>query len=236
MTDLHKDEIDKIARRYARRSATVPGDRYSYLNPSVYMAHQERERAIIRGLSRLTLRMPLSEMRVLEIGCGSGGNLLTLLRLGVAPANLVGNELLLTRVEAARQRVPPGVKIQQGDAAAIHYPCGFELILQSTVFTSILSEALRRAVADNMWRHLNPGGAILWYDFTYDNPRNPDVKGVGLKEVRQLFPDARIRWERLTLAPPISRLVTRIHPSLYTMLNLVPLLRTHLLCWIEKTK
>lgn len=236
MTDLHKDEIDNITERYARRSATIPGDRYSYLNPAVYMAHQERERALIRGLSRMSCRVPLTEMRVLEIGCGSGANLLTLLRIGVAPGNLAGNELLLERAEAARQVMPPSVTIHHGNAADMDDPGGFDLIVQSTVFSSILSDELRQAVAESMWNQLKPGGEILWYDFTYDNPGNPDVRGVGLSEVRRLFPAADIRWERITLAPPVSRLITRVHPSLYTIFNLFPLLRTHILCWIEKKR
>jgi hypothetical protein len=39
---------------------------------------------------------------------------------------------------------------------------------------------------------------------------------------------------RVTLAPPLARTVCRVHPALYTALNALPLLRTHLLCWIEK--
>ena len=39
-----------------------------------------------------------------------------------------------------------------------------------------------------MWRWVRPGGGVLWYDFTFDNPRNPDVRGVPLARVRELFP------------------------------------------------
>jgi hypothetical protein len=75
---------------------------------------------------------------------------------------------------------------------------------------------------------------VLWYDFTVDNPRNPDVRGVPLARIRRLFPDATVRAQRITLAPPIARAVTRIHPALYTLFNTLPLLRTHLLCWLAK--
>lgn len=87
------------------------------------------------------------------------GNLLTFLMLGLAPENHFGNELLAARVGTAKRLVD--VTIQHCDAAAIQYRSGFELIIQSTVFYSILSEELRRAVANNMWSHLSPGGAIL---------------------------------------------------------------------------
>ena len=85
-----------------------------------------------------------------------------------------------------------------------------------------------------MWRWVKPGGGVLWYDFTVDNPRNPDVRGVPLARVRALFPEGRVQARRITLAPPIARAVTRVHPSLYTLFNTLPPLRTHVLAWIEK--
>ena len=85
-----------------------------------------------------------------------------------------------------------------------------------------------------MWRWTKPGGAVLWYDFTVNNPRNPDVRGVPLARVRELFPHGRITTRRVTLAPPISRLVCRVHPAAYGLFNALPWLRTHVLCWIAK--
>lgn len=75
---------------------------------------------------------------------------------------------------------------------------------------------------------------MLWYDFIYNNPRNPDVRGVPLDRIRQLFPQGRLKYWRLTLAPPINRVVTCVHPSLYALFNAVPALRTHVLGWIQK--
>jgi len=78
------------------------------------------------------------------------------------------------------------------------------------------------------------GRGMLWYDFVYDNPRNPDIRGVQLQQVKALFPNAKIHHWCLTLAPPISRLVTRFHPAMYTLFNAFPFFRTHVLYWIEK--
>ena len=85
-----------------------------------------------------------------------------------------------------------------------------------------------------MWSWLKPGGGVLWYDFTYNNPNNPDVRGMPVRRVHELFPHGRFIVRRVTLAPPISRRVCRIHPALYAVLNALPILRTHVLCWIEK--
>jgi len=74
---------------------------------------------------------------------------------------------------------------------------------------------------------------VLWYDFTVDNPRNPDVRGVPLARLRALFPQGQLRQRRVTLAPPLARAVTKVHPALYTVFNALPWLRTHVLAWIE---
>jgi hypothetical protein len=102
------------------------------------------------------------------------------------------------------------------------------------VFSSLLDDAFQRRLADAMWRWAKPGGGVLWYDFTVNNPRNADVRGVPLARVRELFPHGEVQARRITLAPPIARAVTRLHPSLYTLFNTVPLLRTHVLAWIAK--
>ena len=122
-----------------------------------------------------------------------------------------------------------------GDASQLDLgDASFDVVLQSTVFSSILDAAFQQRLADRMWALVKPAGGVLWYDFIYNNPRNPDVRGVPLGRIRELFPQGRLRAWRVTLAPPISRLVTRIHPSLYSVLNAVPWLRTHVLCWVGK--
>ena len=173
----------------------------------------------------------------MEVGCGSGGNLLELIRLGFRPSKLVGNELLEDRLVQARERLPAAVTLLCGDAAALDLPDeSFDVVLQSMVFTSILADAFQERLARRMWALVRPGGGVLWYDFVWDNPRNPDVRGVPLKRVRRLFPDGEVHRWSVTLAPPIGRRLCRIVPALYPVVNAFPFLRTHLLCWIHKPK
>lgn len=228
------DEPEAVRARYARRSGLEPG-RYSPLNPAVYMSMQERERALIRWILEAGL-VPLADKRLLEIGCGAGGNLLQLIRLGFSPENLVGNELLEERAELARFLLPQATRILQGDACALDLPSEtFDIVFQSTVFTSLLDDGFQARLADQMWRLVKPGGGVLWYDFVYNNPRNPDVRGVPVPRIRELFPEGRMTCRRVTLAPPLARVATRLHPRFYAVFNL-PLLRTHVLCWIVKDR
>lgn len=227
------DEIAEVRERYRRRQSISPS-MYDPLQPDVYMTNQEKERALIRWLAWAGLT-PVQDRSLLEIGCGSGTNLQQMIRLGFQPENLKGNELLDERVAEGRRLLPEAVEIYPGDATALNLPVSsFDVVYQSTVFSSILDDRFQRELAGRMWEWVKPGGGVLWYDFVYNNPSNPDVRGVPVYRIRELFPQGDLHVWRVTLAPPISRLVTRIHPSLYTLFNAVPLLRTHVLCWIRK--
>ncbi|MEK6805943.1 MAG: class I SAM-dependent methyltransferase [Pseudomonadota bacterium] len=228
-----KTEIEQIADRYARRTLSV-GERYARLRPEIVAGVQERQRALAALLRKQSIA-ELSKTTVLEVGCGAGSNLLELLLLGAHPENLAGNELLPERLHQARRMLPEAVRLHSGDASTLQFaPDSFDIVYQSTMFSSILDDTLQQHLAECMWRWVRPGGGVLWYDFIYNNPSNPDVRGIPLKRVRQLFPDGKLARTRVTLAPPISRRVTRVHPALYGVFNLLPILRSHVLCFIQK--
>ncbi len=222
--------LERIRTAYERRSSV-----YSPLEPWICMLRQEKERALVGWLREAGLG-PVDSIGLVELGCGNGSNLLDFLRLGFAPERLAGGDLIESRVAAARRLLPPAVALRCGDASTVDFPdASFDVVYQSMMCSSILDDGLLAAVVGRMWRLARPGGGILWYDFTVDNPRNPDVRGLPLRRVRGMFPQAvapRIR--RLTLAPPLARRLTRMHTALYTVCNALPLLRTHVLCWFPK--
>lgn len=225
-----------VAERYARRRS---GSLYSILRPEVVASTQEWQREMLRLLAGVCGYddAALRRLKLVDVGCGYGGHLLDFLRFGFAPENLSGIELLPERAAAARSRLPEALHIHHGDAGSAEFALSSQdLVFQSVVFSSLLDDSFQQTLAERMWSWVRPGGGVFWYDFTVNNPRNPDVRGVPLSRVRALFPQARIAARRVTLAPPLARTVCRLHPSLYTLFNALPLLRTHLLVWAEKPR
>jgi SAM-dependent methyltransferase len=225
------DEPAAIAARYAARAGD---DRYHPLKPDVWLTLQERQRAML-ALFAAAGWDDLAPRRICEVGCGAGGNLLELLRLGCRPEHLCGIELLPQRHALARQVLPEATAVLLGDAIATPLAdASQDLVLLSTVLSSLLDDGYQQRLAQTLWRWVVPGGAVLCYDLAVDNPRNPDVRGVPLRLLRELFPAAQITQRRVTLAPPLARAVCRVHPLLYPLFNGLPWLRTHRLSWIAK--
>ncbi len=230
--DAACDEREAVRQRYARRD--VPAGRYSLLDPAALRERQARQRALARMLVAQG-HADVATLRLAEVGCGHGSNLLEMLQMGFAPESLLGIELLPERLAAARRVLPTATTLWLGDACEAPVPPRSQhLVLAATVFSSLLDDAFQLRLARAMWDWVVPGGAVIWYDFSVDNPRNRDVRGVPLARVHELFPQARIDASRLTLAPPLARALCRLHPALYGVFNALPVLRTHLLAWIAK--
>jgi SAM-dependent methyltransferase len=229
-------ELERIRTEYARR-ATDPRlrGRYSLFRADVQFTQQTRERNVLQLLQRAGFAS-LERFDVLEVGCGEGGVLLDLLHWGADPARLHGCDLLPDRIAHARQGLPSTTRLATANGGALPYPSArFDLVLQFTVFTSVLDDGLRQRIAQEMWRVLRPGGAILWYDFRFQG-HNPAVRAIRPQEVRGLFPYGQFHTRRVTLAPPIARRLAHWSWIGCELLNQIPWLRTHDLILIRKTE
>ncbi len=170
----------------------------------------------------------------MEIGFGYLGWLAHLIHWGVPEKNLHGIEIYAPRAERAHE-ILPVADLRTGDASSLPWEDGaFQLVVASTVFTSILSVEVRHKVAAEISRVLAPGGALLWYDFAVNNPRNRNVRKVDRRELTQLFPGLRGEIRSITLAPPLARMVTPRSIALATLLEAIPWLRTHLIAVLVK--
>ncbi len=233
--NAHGAEIARIRAEYKRRGRSLPPDLYGLNRPVNLFSHCQTIRRLIATLVREG-GFPLDGRVIADIGCGRGTWLTEFLQWGAEPGKLCGIDLDDERVQVARQRVPSG-DVRIGDASRLPWAdASFDLQTQFTLFTSVLNMDVKRQIASEMLRVLKPGGLILWYDFRYNNPRNPNVRGIDAKEIRSLFPSCLIKLEKVTLAPPIARAVVPLSWVAGLILEKVPLLRTHYLGVIRRKR
>jgi SAM-dependent methyltransferase len=216
----------QLISEYERRDRMVSDSLYAQDNPSYLLMSQARERVSLRLLSEAGL-FPRAGMPCLEVGYGRLGALGTLISWGLRESDLHGIEMDPRRAAAA-QAALSGADLRVGDAR--HVPWAdetFSLVVTWTVFSSILSRTAREAVATEIIRVLKPGGALLYYDFAWNNPKNPHVRGVSGREVRRLFAGLDGSIRSATLAPPLARIFASRSWLLATALDGIPFLRSH---------
>jgi SAM-dependent methyltransferase len=224
-------EEQRIRSAHAARKAET-----SYTeSPAGRFQIQERERQVLQLLDRYGL-LPLAGKRILEIGCGTGKWLRDLVAWGADPDHLFGVELLQASAARARRLCPPEVTIECGNAAEPRFDAGsFDIVLQANVFTSVLDEDMKQAMAGEMIRVLRPGGVIVWYDFTMRNSCNSYVRPMTGTDIQRLFPGCSIDLRRISLAPVLTRLLAPRSWGLCSILSRFPPLCTHYLGAICRT-
>ncbi len=221
-------ERARILEEYARRERDIDRARYARWQPSMALLLGTTRRVAAQMLQQQNA-FPGPATRCLEVGHGSLGWLGDLITWGVPEGHIHGIEMDAHRANAARQALP-NADIRIGDAASLPWPDeSFDLVIVSVVFTSILDTSVRQRVAHEINRVLARRGALLWYNFARNNPSNRQVRKVGRREVRQLFPNFHGALRSITLAPPLARAVAPVSWVLATALEAIPLLRTHLI-------
>lgn len=220
------NETARVREVYSERARRLNGvDVYSPASPPYLFEVQRRQRVML-GRMRQQGLWPLDGQDILEVGCGNGGVMLELLGYGADPRRLHGTDLLAERAGVAHSRLPH-LPVSCASGSHLPYPDrSFDLLLQFTVFSSILDRAICYTVANEMLRVLRPGGAILWYDF-WINPVNKQTRGIRPDEIRDYFPGCRFTFDRITLAPPLAR---RLVPATWfgaLLLEKLRVLNTH---------
>lgn len=230
-TKPEPQRLSEVYRHYAEtgRSQTHWDERNS---GNAAVVH-ERQRVMRQILSQGGFEC-LNGVRLLEIGCGSGKVLADFRDWGTREEDLVGVDLVPERIAEAQQRIP-GARFMTTNAEQFPFPDdSFDLVLLSTVFTSILDNDMAHAVARSADRVLRPEGAVVWYDFRFNNPWNANVRGVSRRRIAELFPGYRLRLRTITLLPPLARRLGPLTDALYPILAAVPWLRTHYVGLLRK--
>jgi len=227
------EEVQRIRSVFEER-AKAPGTEWiPYFNLYARYLVYERSGVLLDSFRRLNVKT-LAGLKILDVGCGSGTLLRYLFDFGAEPENLFGIDVLENTLQRARY-LTPNLSFMVASAARLPFQdASFDLAFQSLVFTSVLDERIKQAMASEVLRILRKGGRFVWYDFMYDNPWNKNVKGIGKKEIYKLLPGCTFQFTKLTLAPPIGRPVAALSPFLYHLLSRIPMLCTHYLCIAQK--
>ena len=230
--DEHAEKA-RIQKVYEDRERLIPARRYSLDNPGNLSIKHERERHLFSWLERSGY-LPLHGKKILDVGCGTGYALQNFLAWGARAENLYGIDIIAGRIEQARRSLP-NATLEIGNATRLNYADEtFDLVQQFTVFSSILPENIRRQAALEMLRVLKTGGHVIWYDFFVNNPWNQNVHGVKKSEIHELFPRCHYDFERVTVAPPLARVIGKIIPQAYDGLASLRLFSTHYIAFIRK--
>jgi ubiquinone/menaquinone biosynthesis C-methylase UbiE len=216
---MTEGEVARVRDVYASRE--VIADRYDPLRPDQVLIDASRRRVWGAWLVRHGRRLG----DVLEVGAGTGGVLRWASTAGAT--SVAGVDLLTDALRRARA-IDPAIGLVAADGRRLPFPARrFDTVICSTLFSSVLDDAVAGAIAGEMDRVLADDGVVLWFDFFRNNPRNRDVRGIGRAAIARLFPGLAVHVERVVLAPPIAHRLLA-HSRAMQALELAWPLRTHL--------
>jgi SAM-dependent methyltransferase len=226
-------ERQRVLAELRRRQRQVSPDIYAPWRPDVLLGDMKVRSAAITMLNRAGV-LPEPGAPCLEVGYGHRGWLGVLIDWGMRETDLHGLEIDPVSAKYA-QEILPLADLRVGNATELPWDSNtFRLVITSLLFTSILDQTVRRLVADEITRVLAPGGAMLCYDFAFNNPRNNNVRKMSKRELISLFPSLKGSIKSVELAPPLARLVAPRSMTLAFLLERIPLLRTHYIAVLVK--
>ena len=194
------EEIDRIRAIYRDKDGSLAyRQQYSPLGAVALGYHLQRLRAL-GELLRVAGLESLADLRILDVGCGTGGFLSVLPAFGADPRKLCGIELMPERLAQARAHYPH-IRFEQAPGDGLPVADGsFDLVIQSLVFSSIHLAELRQRLAAECARVLTPGGHLFWWDMFHlvdcDHPEPLDP--------HSMFPAWPIREKHLAWIPKPS--------------------------------
>jgi len=186
-------------------------------NPGVLFQLLATESAVVRALRIAAL--DLASAKILDVGCGGGGNTSQLLRLGAAIVNLTGIDIFPERLEEAKN-IYPNARWVCADARRMDFAdAEFDLVTEFTMFATLPDDALCAGIAAEMCRVCKPGGYLLLVDWRTPKLRDPAYSALTRARLKRLFPlDGELELVRAypgALVPPVGRFLSKYLPSVY---------------------
>ncbi|MCB1256718.1 MAG: class I SAM-dependent methyltransferase [Microthrixaceae bacterium] len=216
----NRDELSRIYQGYAEKNQAT--GRWSRSNPGNEFILNERERLLVDLLAANGVTGGAA-LAALDVGCGSSTLLPPTLHLGAR----FGVDILFERlIPAVETGSLAGVAC--ADGAMLPFPdSSFELVVLSTVLSSVPDADVRARIGSDVTRVLRDGGHVLWYDMRVPNPANRNITGINRREIARIFPDLDLDTQSATLVPQLARRLGD-RPRLYSTLSSLRFTRSHL--------
>jgi ubiquinone/menaquinone biosynthesis C-methylase UbiE len=233
--DPFDEEAIRISSIYSDRAYDTDPE-YSERNPVYLQRIQSMERATLKALNDVKIAEKLSELKILDYGCGNGKWFGRWIAWGARPGNLTGVDIRSAAIDMARQCFPD-CNFQTLNAGRAPFPDeSFDVITTNKVFSSILDKNIRCKTAKEISRLLRPNGYLVWCDLALNNPWNLNVKGLTRRDVKELFVEfENVCTRSIILAPPIAR---RLVPFSWILSEItescLPFTRSHLFALLRK--
>ncbi|MHB8132781.1 MAG: class I SAM-dependent methyltransferase [Anaerolineaceae bacterium] len=226
------DDITRLREEYKNRDIRYSSlNNYSLIKPSNLFIYQQRQRIFLKDLNENIIK-PFHERSILELGCGNGFILHELEFYGFSPNKIFGVDLMFPRLKQAHQNMTNSSLVNSNGQLLPFKDSHFDMSLQFTAFSSILNFKVKQDMAREILRTINNDGTIFWYDF-WVNPINKRTKGIKPKEIFELFPNCQISMKKITLAPPIARIIVPISWAFALFLESIKIFNSHYLAVIK---
>lgn len=224
--------LQSIRATYARYQREERGRIWDPRNPGFARIVRDRDRALVDLLRR---SLPSEGGAVLDLGSGDGRLAEVARDADTSVGTWTGVDLDPGAVAVADSAMPWASWVEASADRLPFADASFDVVVASTLFSSLPSRALEDAVAAEIARVLRPGGWLVWYDLRYDNPFNRAVHGIGTGRLAELFPGWKLEVRSMTLLPPLARRLGPLTRLFYRPLERMLPLRSHHLGRLQRT-
>lgn len=197
------------------------------LNAGVLFQVLAAEKAFVCAMRRI--QQDPAKAKVLDVGCGGGGNLFQLVRCGYSPANITGMDIQQDRVDEALRLYPSMTFIKRDAVEMGIADAVFDLVCEFTMFATLPDEEVSSRIAAEMVRVCKPGAYLLMLDWRTPKPGDAAYKALTKTRLKRFF-NVGSETEIVgvypgALVPPVGRFLSEYMPSLYfIMASLCPFL------------